>query len=89
MFSKKIEQKGGTRTRNISQTQKNAIKPLKEELKAYRESGIALYLDGSPSNPKSIAKACIIAEGCGYMRDYTEDENGRIAKVSFDYIKNN
>lgn len=65
------------------------MKPLKKELKAYRENGIALYLNGKPSDPKTIAKACMIAEGCGYMRDYTEDEKGRIAKVSFDYIKNN
>jgi hypothetical protein len=62
------------------------MKPLKKELEAYEQSGIALYLNGRPSNPKSIAKACMIAEGCGYMRDYTEDEKGRIARVSFDYV---
>ncbi|MBQ0000528.1 MAG: hypothetical protein KBT01_03185 [Clostridiales bacterium] len=65
------------------------MKPLKEELEAYRECGIALYLDGCPSDPRSIAKACMIAEDGGYMRDYTEDERGRIAMVSFDFIRNN
>ena len=39
-----------------------------------------------PSTPKDIAKACLIAEGGGYMRDYTEDESGRIARVDFDRI---
>ena len=39
------------------------------------------------SNPKSIAKACQIAEGGGYMRDYVEDEKGRIAGVDFDFVK--
>ena len=61
-------------------------KPLKKELESYFEQGIPLYLDGTPSNPKSIAKACQIAEGGGYMRDYTEDEQGRIARVDFDFV---
>ena len=39
------------------------------------------------SNPKSIAKACQIAEGGGYMRDYVEDEQGRIARVDFDFVQ--
>lgn len=62
------------------------MKPLKRELKAYRESGIALFLNGKPSTPKSIAMACTIAEGGGYMRDYTEDEKGHIAQVNFDFV---
>ena len=49
-------------------------------------SGIQLFMDGEPSTPKDIAKACLIAEGGGYMRDYTEDESGRIARVDFDRI---
>ena len=49
-------------------------KPLEKELKSYREQGISLYLNGILSNPKTIAKACQIAEGGGYMRDYVEDE---------------
>ena len=49
--------------------------------------GISLYLDGKPSTPKNIAKACQIAEDGGYMRDYVEDEKGRIARVDFDFIR--
>ena len=64
------------------------VKPLKSELKLYRRQGVELYLDGSPSQPKTIARACMIAEDGCYMRDYTEDENGRIARVDFDRIKN-
>lgn len=66
---------------------KDSIKPLKKELELYREQGVSLYLDGVPSTPKSIAKACQIAEGGVYMRDYTEDEKGKIACVSFDFIQ--
>ena len=36
---------------------------------------------------KKIAKACQIAEDGVYMRDYTEDEEGHIACVSFDLIR--
>lgn len=66
---------------------KNPRKPLQKELEMYRDQGIELYLDGQPRSPKYIAKACTVAEGGGYMRDYTEDENGRIARVSFDFIE--
>lgn len=62
--------------------------PLKKELKQYRDQGIDLYLNGFPSTPKRIAKACTIAEEGGYMRDYAEDESGRIARVDFALIKN-
>ena len=65
---------------------KKSIKPLKNELKTYRNNGVQLYLNGEPSTPKNIARACIIAEGGGYMRDYTEDEKGRIVTVNFDLI---
>ena len=53
----------------------------------YQNQGIYLYLEGEPSTPKSIAKACQIAEGGGYMRDYVEDEKGRIARVDFDFVR--
>lgn len=45
-----------------------------------------LFLDGEPSTPQAIVKACTIEDGWGYMRDYTEDEMGRIARVSFDFV---
>ena len=53
----------------------------------FREKGVSLYLNGEPSTPKKIAKACQIAEDGVYMRDYTEDEEGHIACVSFDFIR--
>ena len=60
---------------------------MEKELNLYRSQGISLYLDGEPSSPRTIAKACQIAEGGSYMRDYVEDEKGRIARVDFDYIE--
>lgn len=80
--------KGDSKDESMSHTKcsKKSIEPLKKELKAYRKNGIVLFMDGSPGTPKSIAKACMAAEGGGYMRDYTEDENGKIARVDFNRI---
>ena len=54
-----------------SKCSKKSLKPLKDELKDYRKQGVRLFLNGNPSTPKCIAKACMIAEDGGYMRDYT------------------
>ena len=59
---------------------------LEEELAGYEKLGVSLYLEGEPSNSTAIAKACQIADGGGYMRDYTEDEKGHIARVDFDFV---
>ena len=64
----------------------NSRKSREKELSLYEEQGISLYLDGEPSNSRTIARACQIADGGGYMRDYTEDEQGRIARVDFDFV---
>ena len=90
MFSENLTRKGGRDTPNISQEKKKSAKPLRRELELYRENGVSLYLNGAPSTPKKIAKACQIAEDgvyMVYMRDYTEDEDGHIACVSFDLIR--
>ena len=80
--------KGGQNTENISRVRNKSLrKPLEKELKMYHSKGIPLYLDGELSSPRNIAKACQIAEGGGYMRDYVEDEKGRIARVEFDFIE--
>ena len=89
VFSKILfREKGGKTSENMSHAKcsRKSMKPLREELKLYQKSGIQLFMDGEPSTPKDIAKACLIAEGGGYMRDYTEDESGRIARVDFDRI---
>lgn len=88
VFSENQTRKGGQDTSNISQVKKKSAKPLRRELESYRDKGIELYLDGEPSTPKKIAKACQIAEDGVYMRDYTEDKEGHIACVSFDFIRN-
>ena len=87
VFSENQTRKGGQDTSNISQVKKKSAKSIRRELESYRDKGIELYLDGIPSTPKKIAKACQIAEDGGYMRDYTEDEEGNIACVSFDFIR--
>ena len=81
--------KEGSETGSISHTDHEIRTSLETELQQYRKQGIALYLDGEPGTPRSIAKACMLCEeGCGYMRDYTSDEAGHIARIDFDFIKN-
>ena len=43
-------------------------------------------LDGRPSTPKAIMKAHCIAEDGAYMRDYVQDEEGRVETLQFDLI---
>ena len=76
-------------TENISQNTKEnrSILVLQKELEKYDRMGVRLYMHGRRRSPRSIARACMIAEGGGYMRDYTEDTHGRITRVDFDYIR--
>ncbi len=64
-----------------------AKKKLKAELKAYQRKGIELQLGNEKSSPKKIAKACITAEEGTYMREYECDANGRVKRLSFQWIK--
>ncbi|MBQ9065293.1 MAG: hypothetical protein IJ123_07600 [Blautia sp.] len=50
--------------------------------------GIPLFMDGRRKSPRSIARACTVAEGWGYMRDYRTDRDGHISRVDFDYVRN-
>ena len=87
MFSENLTRKEGRDTPNYITGKKEIRKTPSKELELYRENGVSLYLNGAPSTPKKIAKACQIAENGVYMRDYTEDEDGHIACVSFDLIR--
>lgn len=53
----------------------------------YARQGISLCLDGEPSTPKKIARACSVAEEGMYMRDYVQNERGELEKLEFDLIK--
>ena len=65
---------------------KKEIKRLHRELKIYRREGIPLLLNGRQTTAKRIEKACQIAETGEYMRDYIQDEQGKIQGLSFDFI---
>lgn len=57
------------------------------ELETYRDMGIPLFLNGRKTTPKRIEKAYRIAEEGDYMRDYIQDEEGRLQGLSFDYVR--
>lgn len=65
---------------------KKETSTLRSELEGYRRQGVALWLDGQPSTPKSITKACKIAEEGTYMRDYIRNEEGEVERIQFDYV---
>lgn len=60
---------------------------LVRELEAYQKNRVKLLLDGQQSSPYQIANACmVLEEGC-YMRDYVEDENGKVTELWFQRVK--
>ena len=61
---------------------------LHRELETYEDMGVLLYLNGRSTSPKRIEKAYRIAEDGNYMRDYIQDESGKLQAVSFDFVKN-
>lgn len=66
---------------------KKEIKNLHQELKIYHREGIPLLLNGRRTTAKQIEKACQIAERGEYMRDYIQDDQGRLRGLSFDFIE--
>jgi len=87
-FQKEQDGKEGSNTGKISQYNAEMDEEtLFRELTKYDSMGIPLFLNGRRRSPRSIARACKIAEGGGYMRDYSEDQEGRISRVDFDYIE--
>ena len=59
---------------------------LLTELEAMRDHGIAIYLDGTPSNPNTITDILCVNEQSVYMRDYVTDEKGVLRELHFDHI---
>lgn len=61
--------------------------PLGRELETYQTEGIPLWLNGKPSTPEEIVHACMIEEEGTYMRDYVQNERGKVERLEFDLIK--
>ena len=59
---------------------------FRKELDFYVHEGIPLWLEGKPSKPGKIVKACRIAEDSSYMRDYVTDEQGKLIRLEFDKV---
>lgn len=56
------------------------------ELTSLEDRGITIWLDGYPSNSKSVTSQLCVDEGNSYMRDYIFDE-GVLTELHFDKIK--
>lgn len=57
------------------------------ELEGYAKGGITICLNGIPSSPYEVARACTIEEENTYMRDYISNERGKVERVNFDRIR--
>ena len=60
---------------------------LYKELRLYRLSGIQLWLEGLPSTPEEITKACYTMEGKNYMRDYIRNTKEEVTDIAFDLVE--
>lgn len=67
---------------------KKARAPLREELRDLEKRGVELWLDGQPSTPKRICRACKVAEEGTYMRDYIRNQKGDVEHLEFNSVKN-
>lgn len=77
----------GKEVKRMKKQDKRQMENLREELRAYHDAGVFLWLDGRPSTPKKIAKACFMCETSSYMRDYIQNEKNEITDIAFDIIK--
>ena len=70
-----------------SKKDKSPFSSLKSELKMHSKNGIALLLQGKPSDPYAIANACKVSEPqATYMRDYISDDAGKLKEIDFHRI---
>ena len=65
---------------------RNTERNLETELQSYQDSGIRLLLEGRESSPESSAEACAVAEHGTYMRDYIQDETGKLNIIDFNFV---
>lgn len=61
------------------------MKKLYLELSSLEDRGITIWLEGYPSNSKSVTNQLSINEDLTYMRDYVFDE-GVLKEIHFDKI---
>lgn len=67
----------------MSQSEQEA---LCAELESYEQSGCAIYLNGNPSRPEQVVRACV-REHSRYMRDILSDETNKIMRIDFIKIR--
>lgn len=62
------------------------VKNLYLELSKLENRGITIWLDGNPSNSKTVTSQLCFHEDTDYMRDYIFDE-GVLKELHFDKIR--
>lgn len=59
---------------------------LLKTLLAYQKAGISLTVEGKAKSAEDIADLCVFREAGAYMRDYIQDERGKLIEIRFDKI---
>ena len=75
--------------RRVMEEEEAAMQELESELETYQSGGISLLLEGRESSPAFIVNACMVAENGTYMRDYIQDECGKIDTINFNFVSEN
>lgn len=60
-------------------------KVWEKRLGTMKRQGVSLYLEGRPSTPGEIVKACVKEES-SYMADFVLDEKGLLKELRYDKV---
>lgn len=71
----------------MKKLQKKEFSALRAELESYKKQGVELWLDGRLCTPRTITRAHMIAEEGSYMRDYVQNEDGKISSIHFHVVR--
>lgn len=70
----------------MSKLENQNLQGLYLELTSLEDRGITIWLDGYPSNSKSVSSQICVDEDSSYMRDYIFDK-GVLTELHFDKIQ--
>jgi hypothetical protein len=76
--------KGGyqmTKTENIAPSASFSLKSISEQ-------GVKLYIDGKLATADEITRRCVNEKKTAYMADYVLDNEGNLAEIRYDRVKN-
>jgi hypothetical protein len=71
----------------MSKTKSKAPSAL-ANLKSISEQGVKLYIDGKSATAEEISRRCVNEKRALYMADYVLDDEGNLAEIRYDRVRN-